>query len=119
MSKQNVVVGAAGSDINQSLHELDGVIKSHPGSTTPLIAALNSVIADITRLTPELRAAGRSVSVIIASDGQASDGDMNTVKATLAPLANLPCDVVIRLCTDEVHVVNYWNDIDNDLEVKC
>jgi hypothetical protein len=39
------------------------------------------------------------------------------VKATMARLAHLPCDVVVRMCTDQDNVVEYWNDIDNDLEV--
>jgi hypothetical protein len=48
---------------------------------------------------------------------KASDGDQKAVEAALAPLGALPCDVVVRLCTDQDNVVNYWNDIDNDLEV--
>jgi hypothetical protein len=117
LRQHHVVVGAPGGDDNDALNQLNAAIASTPAKGTPLCAALREVVSEIQALAPELRAAGKSVSVIIASDGEASDGDMNTVKATLAPLANLPCDVVIRLCTDEVHVVNYWNDIDNDLEL--
>ena len=30
------------------------------------------------------------------------------------PLRNMPVYVVIRLCTDEERIVNYWNDIGDD-----
>lgn len=61
----------------------------------------------------QVRAAGHKVVVIIASDGESSDG--NIVQA-LKPLEHLPVQVVIRLCTDQDNVVNYWNNIDSQLE---
>jgi len=35
----------------------------------------------------------------------------------MRPLQFLPVVVVIRLCTDEEAIVNYWNAIDEKLEV--
>ena len=52
--------------------------------------------------------------VTIATDGEATDGD---VAAALKPLEDLPVWVVIRLCTDEENVVQYWNNIDSQLEL--
>jgi hypothetical protein len=43
-----------------------------------------------------------------------SDGD---VAAALKPLEKLPVWVVIKLCTDDDAVVDYWNNIDGDLEL--
>ena len=34
------------------------------------------------------------------------------------PLKNLPVWVVIRLCTDDDKIVNYWNNIDSQLELE-
>ena len=51
---------------------------------------------------------------VIASDGEATDGD---IAAALRPLRDLPAWVVVRLCTDDDRVVQYWNEIDEDLEL--
>ena len=40
------------------------------------------------------------------SDGAATDGD---VSEAMKPLQNLPVWVVVRLCTDDDSVVQYWN----------
>ena len=50
----------------------------------------------------------------IFTDGRSSDGD---VSAALRPLSKLPVRLVIRLCTDEKSIVDYWNGVDENLEV--
>lgn len=59
-----------------------------------------------------LRSVNQKVVVVIATDGESSDGDVATA---LKPLERLPATVVIRLCTDEEKVCNYWNQIDKVL----
>lgn len=59
-----------------------------------------------------LRDNRQRVAVIIATDGESSDGDM---AVAMAPLKDLPVWVVVRLCTDEASVVDYWNNIDKVL----
>ena len=59
-----------------------------------------------------LRSVGQKVVVVIATDGESSDGD---IAAAMAPLKDLPVWVVIRLCTDEDKIVDYWNNIDKVL----
>ena len=66
---------------------------------------------------------GQRVSIVLATDGTATDergyADA-TVKANfkeaLGALKGLPVWIVVRLCTDEGEVVNYWNEIDSELE---
>ena len=38
--------------------------------------------------------------------------------AAMRPLEQLPVWVVIRLCTDEDKMVNYWNNIDSAIELN-
>jgi hypothetical protein len=111
-SKQ-VIVGSPGSS-----QAINGVLKSLPDAGTPLCAALRSVVSDIQKIAPELDENGKTVSVIIASDGEANDGNEADVREALAPLSDLPCDVVIRLCTDDESVVSYWNDIEANPELE-
>ena len=45
-----------------------------------------------------LRATNQKVAVVIATDGESSDGD---IAAAMAPLSRMPVVCVIRLCTDQ------------------
>ena len=56
----------------------------------------------------------QKVVVIICTDGESTDGD---IADAMKPLQDLPVLVVIRLCTDEDDIVQYWNSIDEKLEV--
>ena len=96
------------------VERLKNMLASGPGGKTPLCAAVTSVCGVLARRAPELRARGRKACVVIASDGAATDGD---VHAALAPLRDLPVWVIVRLCTDEEKVVNYWGRVDEDLEL--
>ena len=96
------------------VERLKNMLASGPGGKTPLCAAVTSVCGVLARRAPELRSRGRKACVVIASDGAATDGD---VHAALAPLRDLPVWVIVRLCTDEEKVVNYWGRVDEDLEL--
>ena len=63
-------------------------------------------------MEPWLRSTGQKVSLTIATDGESSDGD---IAAAMRPLQRLPVNVVIRLCTDQDSIVEYWNNIDKVL----
>lgn len=65
-------------------------------------------------LEPTLRAAGQKACVVILTDGESSDGDL---ALAMQDLKALPVWTVVRLCTDEEKVVEYWNNIDNELEL--
>ena len=63
-------------------------------------------------MEPFLRATNQRVTVTIATDGESSDGD---IASAMRPLQSLPVWVVIRLCTDQDSIVDYWNNIDKVL----
>jgi hypothetical protein len=73
------------------------------------------VIRDIQAAAPKLIAARQKCVLIIATDGEASDGD---VAEAMRPLRELPVQVVLRLCTDSDSVAEYWNQVDQDLELN-
>ena len=43
--------------------------------------------------------------MVIITDGEASDGDL---LEAMKPLDDLPALIVVKLCTDEQKVVDYW-----------
>ena len=90
------------SQYNELISLLDSVT---PGGGTPLCRHVDEVVAKIKMLEPELRANGQKAVLVIATDGEPSDGD---VTLSLEKLHNLPVWVVLCLCTDDQHIVNYW-----------
>jgi len=96
------------------MSQIDRLIDSSPTGRTPLCARIRDVCAEIAADAPLLRANGQRVCLVIASDGQASDGD---VAEALRPLRDMPVWIVIRLCTDDDDVVEYWNGVDEELEL--
>jgi hypothetical protein len=84
------------------------------GGGTPLCRHIREVTEKVKAMEADLRATGNKVAIIIMTDGEASDGDL---AAAMKPLQQLPVWVVVRLCTDDEKVVNYWNSIDEHLEI--
>ena len=99
---------------NAAIVALNDVFNESPGGGTPLCAHIRSVIEQIRVLEPQLRSSGQKACVVIATDGESSDGD---IVAALRPLEQMPVWVVVRLCTDESKIVDYWNNIDGQLEL--
>eukprot|EP00596_Hydrurales_sp_CCMP1899_P002650 CAMPEP_0119044152 /NCGR_PEP_ID=MMETSP1177-20130426/29073_1 /TAXON_ID=2985 /ORGANISM="Ochromonas sp, Strain CCMP1899" /LENGTH=258 /DNA_ID=CAMNT_0007013745 /DNA_START=18 /DNA_END=791 /DNA_ORIENTATION=+ len=91
------------------------LLEASPGGGTPLCSQVNEVIAKVTEIAPQLRGAGKKAAVIICSDGEASDGNICEI---LKQFDTLPVWVVIRLCTDVKEVVDYWNTVDNQIELN-
>ena len=98
--------------------------KSVPHNATPLSMHLNAVRARIVEEASKLRNEGRRIVVVIATDGLPSDSAGKTNNRTkkefsdaLRQLQGLPVWVVVRLLTDDAEVVDYWNDIDSQIEV--
>ena len=107
-------VGSNDASSVQELSQIEKLVNSSPTGRTPLCAQIRDVCAEIAADAPQLRANGQRVCLVIASDGQASDGD---VMEALRPLHDVPLWIVIRLCTDDDDVVEYWNGVDEELEL--
>jgi len=114
-ASQIVAVGTGDNAKSEDeLRRIDRLVYSQPTGRTPLCAQIRAVTRQIQQRASELRATGTKACVVIASDGEATDGD---IAAALRPLRDLPAWVVVRLCTDDDRVVQYWNEIDEDLEL--
>jgi hypothetical protein len=94
---------------------LQKILEGSPSGGTPLCKVVDKVVDKIKNMEPELRQRGQQCVITIYSDGRAQDGDISNV---LKKLISLPVWVVIRLCTSEDDITDYWSNIDNNIELS-
>jgi len=99
--------------------------QASPSGSTPLSQHLIEIRQNIESILPQLEGTGQKVAVILATDGLPTDRygrcDSNVrseFEDNLRLLAGLPIWLVVRLCTDEESVVNYYNNLDSNLELS-
>jgi len=96
LNSANPIMLGIGDEKGQRYWDLFQHLDQSPDGGTPLCRHISEVIVQITALAPQLEANNQKAVVVIATDGEASDGD---IARAMAPLRNLPVWVVIRLCT--------------------
>lgn len=84
-------MGVADEEEDTRFMFLTETLVTTPEGGTPLCAQIADVIAKVQAMETELRSNGQKVMVLIASDGESSDGDIVTA---MQPLRNLPVWVV-------------------------
>jgi len=96
-----------------------------PEGSTPLTQHMREIREELIAMAPELRQTGQRVSIVIATDGlptnetgQGGDFEKRRFVEALRLLEGLPVWLVIRLCTDEDDVVDFYNDLDHMLELS-
>jgi hypothetical protein len=99
--------------------------KTRPSGTTPLTKHVLDIYQSVQSLVPQLNATGKRVTIVLATDGLPTDdsGRSSTFAKqqftdSLRKLEGLPVWVVIRLCTDEDDVVEFYNQLDDELELN-
>ena len=88
-------------------------LEPRAGYTTPLAAATTRIYLSILPKLQALMKNQQQACVVIATDGKPTD---NGFQEALKQLQTLPVWVVIRLCTDDEEVVDYYNGLDAKLE---
>jgi len=106
------LVGRAGAPTD--LRTLKEAMDTSPTGSTPLTQAVQLLIQLIHPAADKLRAHGQQAVVILATDGLPNDP--STFLHALQQLQMLPVWLVVRLCTNEDAVVDYWSDLDAQLE---
>lgn len=71
-----------------SLAFLREVMRESPAGPTPLCAHIRAIVANIESIAPSLRERGQKAVVVIATDGESTDGD---VALALKPLTHVSC----------------------------
>lgn len=94
---------------------LELLVNESPGGQTPICFQIKEVVEKIKLIELQLRQNGQKACVVICTDGESTDGDLTEA---MRPLEQLPVWVVVRLCTDENKIVEYWNEIDGELELE-
>lgn len=101
------------------------ILNTSPSGVTPLTDHLHEIRLNVQDMLPQLRRDGSKVAIVIATDGTPTNPqglkshttDQEFV-AALKGLEGLPVWVVVRLCTDNEEVVDYWNNLDAQLELS-
>lgn len=111
-----IVVGSVDDPDGQGLSMFLKLLEEEsPGGQTPLCEQIRQVISQINAIEDDLRRCGQKACVIVATDGEPTDGDL--VEA-MRPLQHLPVWLVVRICCDTPSIIEYWNGIDSELEVE-
>jgi hypothetical protein len=113
-------------DVRQDIRRIRTVIqRAEPMGVTPLTSHIIQIQHSLQFMAPRLRREGKRVAVILATDGLPTDeegfgGDEITQEfvQALKSLKGLPIWLVIRLCTDEAKVTDFYNSLDGKLELS-
>lgn len=123
---QSFAVGK-GSNARQEIMETRNImLRANPIGTSNFQAPLSMVAQKIREMEHALTAANQKVSIVIVTDGVPTDesGSESSLQPgdefveTLRSLENLPVWLVIRLCTNDKQVVDYWNNLDTIVELQ-
>lgn len=96
-----------------------------PSGVTPLTEHVREIRANVVEMKDKLSETGQKVVIVLATDGLPSDRNgvssnqqLREFKNSLRSLEGLPIWIVVRLCTDEENVVNFYNELDSELELS-
>jgi hypothetical protein len=109
--------------LNEDLMIAHKTMRASPSGVTPLAEHVREIRENIRSMESSLLHDGTKVVVVLATDGLPTDVggvcDTRTKRdfvQALRSFEGLPVWIVIRLCTDEDEVVDFYNELDSQLE---
>jgi hypothetical protein len=125
--KDYVCIDRSAGDDSEQMRSLDRLLKNNgPRGVTPISERLEEIRLRLHAEAEELAQRQQMVYLTIATDGlptspwsgQSTSKDQEHMVSALRRLcAELPVQLVIRLCTDEESTVQFYNKIDDELEL--
>ena len=115
LNKADPIMIGQSLDDSVSLAAIKNLITMEPSGLTPICKQIRFIIDRIKSMKDELISNNRIVVLIIMTDGESTDG---SVADTLKPLEGLPVQIIIRICTDESDVSEYWHDVNAQLDIN-
>ena len=98
--------------------------RCEPIGTTPLASHIWETHYLVRRMAPQLRRERKRVVLVMATDGLPTDEDgyvgdavQEDFLSALRSLEGLPVWLVVRLCTDETNVTEFYNHLDGLLDL--
>jgi len=105
--------GRVEDNLNAAVKTLERSIQ--PCGSTPLTEAVNHVHAALAPLADRMRSRGEQAVVVIATDGL-PDSPSTFLPALQLLMRRCPVWVVVRLCTSDDEITDYWTSLDKELE---
>lgn len=107
------------SDIQGEVENCLKVIqRNYPVGQTPLLRHIKGIIEEISEMRAGLLASGKRVAIVICTDGVPTDAPREQFLEWLRKLEALPVWLVVRLCTNEPNVVDFYNKLDEELKIS-
>jgi hypothetical protein len=85
---------------------------SKPMGESPICAQMEQIIGEIESFSPVLEQQQKRATIIIATDGEPSDGNLGKL---LTRTQALPVSIVVRICTNDRTVLRFWDTLDREL----
>ena len=108
------LVVADDSNISSVLSAVMDELITEPTGVTPICKQIRAVGRRLKEMEGALRASGKIALLVIMSDGESTDGNIADV---LRPLEGLPLQVIVRICTSEKEVGDFWQAITAQLNL--
>lgn len=113
-------------DLYADVQEFLRVIRrTTPNGSTPLTKHLLELQQRIEQIQPFLELEERSVVIVVATDGLPTDKDGRSTKEeqndfleVLRSIQKMSVQVVIRLCSKNDEIVQFYHNLDKDLELQ-